>query len=68
MSLTITQIKRKRKLLGLGQHALAKLSGVTYARISYAETGRIILKSEEIAALGSALEARTKKVFEEVAK
>ena len=40
---------RNRKLTGLTQHALARLTGISPQRITFAETGRATLTKAEIA-------------------
>jgi predicted transcriptional regulator len=42
------QLKRRRKQLGLTQFDLAKKARVQYSRITFAETGRCQLTTEEI--------------------
>jgi transcriptional regulator with XRE-family HTH domain len=59
-------IRTKRKSLGLTQHELAKKSGVTFARLSYGETGRIQLTPDEIERIEEVFRARAQRVFDAV--
>jgi predicted transcriptional regulator len=60
-------ISRRRRLVGLTQHALAKKSRVPVQKITFAETGRAELTPEELNRIWSALRVRAQKVFDAVA-
>ncbi len=59
-------LARKRKALGLTQHALAEASGVPVSRITYSETGRLRLTDEELEKISEVFKARAQRVFDAV--
>jgi predicted transcriptional regulator len=54
----------KRKMVGLTQHQLAELSGVSVSRIAFVETGRLDLEEDELVRIRRVLKARAKKVMQ----
>ena len=55
-------LARKRRDVGMTQHALAEKSGIPFSRIVYAETGRIILEPTEVDRIRAVLRQRGKQV------
>jgi transcriptional regulator with XRE-family HTH domain len=59
-------ISKKRKLVGLTQSRLAQESRVAVQRITYFETGRLILQPDEIERIRKALKNQAQKAFHAV--
>lgn len=57
---------RRRRSLGITQHQLAKDSGVSVGRISYAETGRLELTPDELDSIQAVIKKRGQEIVEEV--
>lgn len=58
----VRELVRERKDVGLTQFSLARASGVSRARISYAETGRLVLTEVELEKIRSAIRRRAAKI------
>jgi DNA-binding XRE family transcriptional regulator len=56
------KLRKQRRMVGLSQFALAKLTGIAPGRIVFAETGRVTLKPEEIERIKFALARRAEQV------
>jgi transcriptional regulator with XRE-family HTH domain len=59
-------ITRKRKSLGLTQHELARQSRVPFSRVSYAETGRIQLTTDELERIEGVFRNRARRIMDAV--
>jgi transcriptional regulator with XRE-family HTH domain len=59
-------ISKKRKLVGLTQHSLAVATGIDVQRITYAETGRLLLEPQELDRIRKALKSRAAKAMDAV--
>lgn len=59
-------LAKRRRMVGLTQHNLAKESGVPVARITYAETGRLTLDDSELDKLDAVLRKRAAKAMDAV--
>jgi transcriptional regulator with XRE-family HTH domain len=59
-------ISRKRRMVGLTQHSLAEASGVNVQRITYFETGRLLLEPQELDRIRKALKNRAQKAMDTV--
>jgi hypothetical protein len=55
---------RKRRMLGLTQHALSREANVLLSRLIYAETGRITLEQDELDRIRHVFRQRAKKAME----
>jgi predicted transcriptional regulator len=55
-------LKRQRQLLGLTQHELAHSAKISPWKITFGETGRVRLTSEEIQRVKTALARRAEQV------
>jgi predicted transcriptional regulator len=59
-------IGKKRRMVGLTQHHLARESKVPVQRITYFETGRLLLEPDEIDRIRKALKNRAQKAMDSV--
>jgi transcriptional regulator with XRE-family HTH domain len=59
-------IGKKRKLVGLTQHSLAVATGIDVQRITYFETGRLLLEPQELDRIRKALKNRAQKAMDAV--
>jgi predicted transcriptional regulator len=59
-------LKKYRRMVGLTQHEVSSLSSIPLSRIVYAETGRIKLRREEVAAIKSVIQQRATKIAAEL--
>jgi predicted transcriptional regulator len=60
-------LKQKRRMVGLSQHELARLTAIPFSRICWAETGRRKLTSAEVQRIKEALARRAEEIAEVVA-
>ena len=60
-------ISKQRRSVGLTQHALAQKAGVDVQKITFFETGRIILDDAELNRIRTAIKTTAQKVFDSVA-
>jgi|HubBroStandDraft_2_1064218.scaffolds.fasta_scaffold658785_1 predicted transcriptional regulator len=56
------KLRKQRRMVGLSQFELARLTGLAPGRIVFAETGRVTLKPEEIEKIKAALAHRVAEV------
>jgi predicted transcriptional regulator len=59
-------LARKRRDVGMTQHALAEKTGIPFSRIVYHETGRIILDATELDKIRAVLRQRGRQVAAQV--
>jgi DNA-binding XRE family transcriptional regulator len=62
----MNKLKKYRRMVGLTQHALSRLTGIPLGRLVYAETGRLKLTDEEIQLIKSAIRQRNMEVTAEL--
>ena len=67
MSCTQRGLAKKRRMVGMTQHNLARQTGISIGRIVFAETGRVALTPEEVERVQNVLRQRARKALEVVA-
>jgi len=58
---------RRRRMVGLTQHDVAKATGISVSRIVFAETGRIDLEPAEVEKVHNVLRQRARRAMDAVA-
>ena len=61
------KFRKQRKLVGLTQYELSRLTGIPPGRIVFAETGRVRLAPNEIELIKSAIQKRATEITKELA-
>jgi DNA-binding XRE family transcriptional regulator len=61
-------LARRRRMLGLTQHDLARAANISVERLVFHETGRALLLPEELDKIRQVLRARLREVNREVGK
>jgi hypothetical protein len=61
-------LARRRKMLGLTQHALAQAASISVERLVFHETGRALLLPDELDRVRNVLRCRLREVNREVGK
>jgi predicted transcriptional regulator len=56
------KLKKHRRMVGLTQHDVARLTGIPFGRLVYAETGRIRLTCEEIERIRGVITSRAAEI------
>lgn len=57
-------LAKRRRMTGLTQHDLARLTGIPVSRIAFAETGRLDLEPQEVDKIRTSLRKRAKTVMD----
>jgi predicted transcriptional regulator len=57
---------KKRRMVGLTQHDLARLTGIPVSRIVFVETGRLDLEPDELISIRRVLKQRARQVAKDV--
>jgi len=61
------KLARQRRMMGLSQHELARLTAIPFSRICWAESGRRKLTYEEVQRIKSVLAQRVEQIAGAVA-
>jgi transcriptional regulator with XRE-family HTH domain len=63
----MSKLKKQRRMCGLTQHQVSRLTGIPFSRLCYAESDRIRLTAEEMQRIKAVLTQRVEKLVVAVA-